>query len=129
LAGRLIQSINIAGLNWNRDGFDFYEDPDLFCLNDMDCFVFFLSVDEKQNVVTKETLAWRLGICLDTAMRTIKLTTQRGIWMFLHPTDWPVSTHKSLFGIPNSAWLEMVHYDTIMFVKVCLLCLKTLLQM
>ena len=86
-AERLIQSVNVAGDDWNGDGLEGYENPDLFRLTDIDRFVFSLSVDDKRNVITKEKLAQRWGIGLDTAHRTLKCTMQRGIRTFMHPTD------------------------------------------
>jgi hypothetical protein len=86
-AERIVQSVNVAGDDWNGDGLDGYENRDLFCLTDMDRFVFSLSVDDKRNVITKEILARRWGIGLDAAHKTLKSTTQRGIRTFLHPTD------------------------------------------
>ena len=78
-AERMIQSVNVAGDDWNGDGLDGYENPDLFRLTDIDRHVFSLSVDDKRNVITKEILAWRWGIGLDTAHKTLKCTTRRGI--------------------------------------------------
>jgi hypothetical protein len=86
-AERMIQLVNVAGDNWNGDGLDGHENPDLYHLTDIDRNVFSLSVDDKRNVITKEILARRWGIGLDTAHKTLKCTTQRGIRTFLHPTD------------------------------------------
>jgi hypothetical protein len=54
-----------------------------------------LSRKEKENVVTKEGLAKRWGIGLDTTYRTLKTMTLQGIRSFIHPvkrrfpTSWP----------------------------------------
>ena len=86
-ADRLIQSVNVAGDDWNGDGLDGYENPDLFRQDDVERNVFSLSIDDKRKVITKEILARRWGIGLDTAHKTLKCTTQRGIRTFLHLTD------------------------------------------
>jgi hypothetical protein len=44
---RLIQSVNVAGDNWNGDGLDGYENPDLFCQDDVERNVFSRSIDDK----------------------------------------------------------------------------------
>jgi hypothetical protein len=70
LVKRFIQLINIFGDDWNGDSLDRYEDDSkLFCINDND----------KQNVVTKETLARRWGIGLNIVYRALKWTTQRAM--------------------------------------------------
>jgi hypothetical protein len=74
-AERMIQLVNVAGDNWNGDGLDGYENSNLFCLTDINQHVFALSVDDKRNVITKEILAQRWGIGLDTAHKTLKCTT------------------------------------------------------
>jgi hypothetical protein len=78
-AERMIQLVDVAWDDWIGDGLDGYENPDLFCLTDINQHVFSLSVDDKSNVITKEILAWRWGIGLDTAHKTLKCMTQRGI--------------------------------------------------
>ena len=97
-ADRLIQSVNVAGDDWNGDGLDGYENEDLFCIERN---VFSLSIDDKRNVITKETLARRWGIGLDTAHKTLKCTTQRGIRTFLYSTDRRVSTRKPHLVFPR----------------------------
>jgi hypothetical protein len=74
LAERFVQSVNVAGDDWNGDGLDGYEDSELYAMSDLDRFVFSLSADDKRNVITKEILARRWGIGLDTAHRTLRQT-------------------------------------------------------
>jgi hypothetical protein len=75
-AERMIQSVNISGDNWNGDGLDGHENPDLYALTEEAWSIFALSVEDKQNVITKEVLACRWGIGLDTAHKTLKCMTQ-----------------------------------------------------
>jgi hypothetical protein len=64
-AKRMIQLVNVAGDDWNRDGLDGYENPNFYHPTDIDRHVFSLSADDKRNVITKKILAWRWGIGLD----------------------------------------------------------------
>jgi hypothetical protein len=104
-AKRMIQSVNVARDDWNGDGLDGYENPDLFHLSDINQHVFSLSVDDKRNVITKEILAWRWGIGLDTAHKTLKCMTQLGVQTFLHPLI-NASTHGNLlwFSLQCAVW-------------------------
>jgi hypothetical protein len=116
LASRLIAAVNIESDTWNGDGLDGHENPDLFHLADVDRLVFSLSVDDKRNVITKEILARRWGIGLDTAHKTLKCTTQRGIRTFLHPTDRRVSTRKPHLVFPTMRGKKL--YTDTMFAKI-----------
>jgi hypothetical protein len=46
-AERMIQLVNVAGDDWNGDGLDGYENPNLFGVTDINQHVFSLSVDDK----------------------------------------------------------------------------------
>jgi hypothetical protein len=122
----MIQSVNVAGDNWNGDGLDGYENPDLFCLTDINQHVLSLSVDNKRNVITKEILARRWGIGLDTAHKTRKCMTQRGIQTFLHPTDRRVNTQKPHLVFPMMRGKKL--YTDTLFAKICLLWSNTYAQ-
>ena len=115
LADRLIQSVNIAGDDWNGDGLDGYNDSELYEMSDLDRFVFSLSADDKRHVITKERLARRWGIGLDVAHKTLKQTTQRGIRTFLHPTDRRVNTRKPHLVFPTMRGKRL--YTDTMFAK------------
>ena len=83
---RMIVSINVASDDFDGDGLSGHRDCDLFESTDEQREIFALSTDEKRSVITKETLARRWGIGLDTAQRTLRVMTQRGVRTFLHPT-------------------------------------------
>ena len=72
-ASRLISAVNIASDDWIGDGTSGYEDDELFVNQDLKVFV--MSLVKKQSVVTKEVLARRWGISLDTAHRILRATT------------------------------------------------------
>ena len=116
LVQRFVAAVNIPGDDWSGDGLNGYGDTDLF----RDCNerreVFALSSDEKRSVVTKEALAQRWGIGLNTAHRTLRATTQRGIRTFVNPTDRRVSTHKPHLVFPTMRGTKF--YTDTMFAKV-----------
>jgi hypothetical protein len=63
-AERMIQLVNVTGDNWNGDGLNGYENPNLFRLTDINQHVFSLSVDTKEMPSPKRSwlgggvLAW-----------------------------------------------------------------------
>ena len=69
---------------------------------------------ERLPPLTKEMLASRWGIGLDTAYRTLKVTTQRGIRKFVHPSDRRVSTRKPHLVFPT---MRNKMYTDTMFAK------------
>lgn len=86
-ACRLVSAVNVAGDDWIGDGMSGYADEELFPIGNQGRKVFAMSLVDKQSVVTKEVLARRWGISMDTAHRTLRATTQRGVRSFLNPTD------------------------------------------
>ena len=99
-ACRLVSAVNIAGDDWIGDGTSGYADDELFSIGDQDRKVFAMSLINKQSVVTKEVLARRWGISLDTAHRTLVATTQLGVRSFLNPTDRRLSTRIPHLSFP-----------------------------
>jgi hypothetical protein len=85
-ACRLVLAVNVAGDDWIGDRMSGYADEELFPIGNQGCKVFAMSLVDKQSVVTKEVLA-RREISMDTAHRTLRATTQRGVRPFLNPTD------------------------------------------
>jgi hypothetical protein len=77
-ANRLIESVQVSSCALNGDEFD-----------------------EETGMVTKEVLARRWGIGLETAQRTLTVTTQRGVRTFVHPTDRRFSTNKPHLVFPT----------------------------
>jgi hypothetical protein len=56
---------------------------------------------DRRPVITKETLARRWGIGLDTAHRTLIATTQFGVRRVLHPVDRRFRTRQAHLRFPN----------------------------
>ena len=56
------------------------------------------------SVITKEILARRWFIGMDTVHRTLKVMTQAGIWKFLHLMERHVKTRKMHFHFLTVNW-------------------------
>jgi hypothetical protein len=113
-ASRLISAVNIASDDWVGDGTEGYTDEDLF--HNLERRVFVMSLVDKESVVTKEVLARRWGISLDTAHRTLRATTQREVRAFLNPTDGRFSTRLPHLAFPMLRDRKM--YTDTLFAKV-----------
>ena len=113
---RLVASVNIASDDLYGDGMDGYRDQELFQVSSATREVFEMSRSEKKSVVTKEVLARRWGIGLDTAHRTLKQTTLRGVRSVILPTDRRVSTWKPHLVFPTMRRKKL--YTDTMFSKV-----------
>ena len=87
LASRLIAAVNVTVEDFNGDGlFERPKDSVSTC-TDEDRAVFAMSTEDRGPVITKEILAKRWGIGLNTAHRTLTATTQIGIRKVLHPVE------------------------------------------
>ena len=75
LAVQFVQVVNVAGDDVFGDGLDGYGDQELYDLGVERRSVFALSRAEKGLIVTKEVLARRWGIGMDTAYRTLRVMT------------------------------------------------------
>ena len=116
LVERYVAAINIAGDDWIGDGMNGYADTDLFPVVSERRNVFSMSRVDKKSVITKEVLAQRWRIGLDTAQRTLRATTQRGIRTFLNPTDRRVSTRSPQLNF--SMLRDRKMYTDTMFAKI-----------
>jgi phosphatidylserine decarboxylase len=79
LATRLIAAMNVSSMDINGDGLDERSKDCLITMTDEDCAVAAMSTRERGPVITKEILAKRWAIGLDTAHRALTATTQQGI--------------------------------------------------
>ena len=87
LADRLVAAVNIDSNERDGDGVAGRQDPDLFLMDDearQTHAVFALSTSQQRSVLTPEVLARRWAIGLDTAKRTLQVTTQASIKMSWH---------------------------------------------
>ena len=94
-------AVNIESDMRNGDGLDERSDDPLCALLEEDRVIFALSAKERGPVITKEILAQRWGIGLDTAHRTLTVTTQAGIRRVLHPVECCYKTHQSDLHFPT----------------------------
>ena len=88
LANILMAAANVASNDKDGDGLAGRKDPDLFPMGDearQAHAVFALSTLEQCLVLTPEVLVWRWAIGLDTAKRTLQVTTLTGIRNVLAP--------------------------------------------
>ena len=116
VAERLVAAVNVAGDDVFGDGLDGYGDAELYELGSEKRNVFALSRSEKGAIITKEVLARRWGIGLNTAHRTLRATTQRGVRTFLHPSERRLSTNLPHLSFPMRRDSKM--YSDTMFAKV-----------
>jgi hypothetical protein len=101
LAVRLIAAVNVCLADTNGDGL-LQRPTDSICeITDEDRKVFAMSTKERGPVVTKEILARRWGIGLDTAHRTLTATTQNGVRRVLHPVERRYRTRQSHLRFPT----------------------------
>ena len=101
LADRLIAAINTTATDTNGDGLAERPDDSLCTTTDEDRLVFAMSTKDRGPVITKEILAKRWGIGLDTAHRTLTSTTQVGIRRVLHPVERRYKTKQSHLRFPT----------------------------
>jgi hypothetical protein len=101
LALRLVAAVNIESDARNGDGLDERPQDPLCALSEEDQAIFALSTKERRPVITKEILAQRWGTGLDTAHRTLTVTTQCGIRHILHPVEHHYKTQQSHLCFPT----------------------------
>ena len=118
LANRLVAAVNVASNDKDGDGLAGHQDPDLFPMDDearQTHAVFALSTSQQRLVLTPEVLARRWAIGLDTAKRTLQVTTQAGIRNVLAPGERKLRQRLDHLKFPNF-WGRF--YTNTMFSKV-----------
>ena len=100
LGDRLIASVRVASDDDVGDGLHGHSCENIYPYGDEERKILSLSSAEKKSFLTKEVLAQRWGIGLETANRTMQATTQRGIKTFLNPTDRRLSTRHPHLAFP-----------------------------
>jgi hypothetical protein len=101
LATRLIAAMNVASTDICGDGLDERQDDSLITASEEDRVIAAMSTLERGPVITKEILAKRWGIGLDSAHRTLTATTQQGIRRVLHPVERRYKTRQSHLRFPS----------------------------
>ncbi len=100
LAARLVARINVESDCVVGDGLDDLIDP-ICDVAQENRWVAGISTKDHGSVVTKEILARRWGIGLDTALRALVATTQVGVRKVLHPVERRYRTRQSHLHFPN----------------------------
>ena len=107
LYNRLIASVNVAADDTIGDGVHGHEDETIYPIGSDEmcnhlCEIHSLTTDEKSPFITKEILSRRWMIGLDSADRTLRVTTQRGVKTIIRPTDRRVKTWYPHLGRPTT---------------------------
>lgn len=87
ITDELINNIMVPADDYSGDGLEGYADPVIYGISEATRNVFGLLSGDKLSVLTKEVLARRWGIGLETAEKTLKVTTQKGVRQVLHPVE------------------------------------------
>lgn len=119
LATRLVAAMNTSSTDICGDGLDERPEDSLITASDEDRAIAAMSSTERGPVITKEILAKRWGIGLDTAHRTLTATTQQGIRRVLHPMERRYRTRQSHLRFPT---LNTCFYTNTMFATAKSLC-------
>jgi hypothetical protein len=96
-----VTAINIDSGARNGDGLDERSEDFICATSEEDRAIFAMSSKERGPVITKEILARRWGIGLDTAHRTLTTTTQFGIRRILHPVERRYRTRQAHLRFPT----------------------------
>ena len=100
IGSRLVAVVNVTSTDLEGDGLFFGPEDSLFEIPDGDPTISALSLRERGTIITKEILAKRWGIGLDTAHRTLESTTQKGVRRVLHPVEHCYRTRQSHLRFP-----------------------------
>ena len=114
LAQRLIAAINVAPDDISGYSCEGYMDKDVYSPDLPVHTIKALSTAERASVITKEILASRWGCGLDTAKRTLLVTTQAGIRKTIYPCERRMKTKRNHLRFPS---LNTRFYTDTMFSK------------
>ena len=87
LGSQLVAAVNVTSTDLEGDALSFGPEDSMFGIPEGDRTFSALSSMEHGTNITKEILAKRWGIGLDTAHQTLELTTQKGVRRVLHPVE------------------------------------------
>jgi hypothetical protein len=114
LADRLVAAVNVAPDDSVGDDLSGRNDNDVYPMDFESRELFALSTSEKRSVITPEILSRRWGVGLDTAKRTLQVTTQSGIRNVLARGKRKVRLKLDHLAFPN---LSGKRYSDTMFSK------------
>lgn len=101
LGNRLVSMINVAADDAAGDGLDGYGDETLYTSSEECRTIRGLSTSDKKSVLTAQVLANRWHIGLNTASRTMNVTTQSGIRNVLAPSERKLRQRLDHMRFPN----------------------------
>jgi hypothetical protein len=87
LYDRVIASVTVATADDGGDGLNGHEDEEVYERGPEVRKTAGLSTDERRSVITPEILSRRFGIGLESAKKTLRVTTQAGVRNVLAPTE------------------------------------------
>ena len=112
---RLLSSVNIVNDDVRGDGTTGWNDSSVCgVMSYQDRAVMGMSSKSKTSILTKELLSSRWGIGLESAKRTLQVTTQFGLRHVIHPYD---KRYKTTFDHMRFPTLAQKYYSDTMFVK------------
>jgi len=113
LGERLVSLVNVPSGDFDGTGWEGRTDKDWYPDLENKCTVISsLASGDRESVLTKEVLARRWHIGLDTARRTLDATTQMGVRTFLHPLERRFRTRQSHMKFPT---INLKVYTNTMF--------------
>ena len=92
LAERLEEMVNVSGGDLRGDG---------ICMIGSEHELYAVATSLPDSVITKEVLAKRWGLGLETAKRTLEVTTQAGIRKYVHPVARRFKTRQQAIRYPR----------------------------
>jgi hypothetical protein len=101
LAMRLIAAMSLTSMDTTVDGLELRPEDSLLAPLAEDRATCTLSMKERGPVITKEILARRWGIGLDTAHPTLTSMMQQGIRRILHPVECRYKTRQAHLRFPT----------------------------
>ena len=101
LATRLVAAVNIESFAENGDGLDARPEDSICEASEEERQISGFSSRDKGPVITKEILARRWGIGLNTAHQTLSTTTQVGVRRVLQPVERRYRTRQSHLRFPT----------------------------
>ena len=112
VVARLIAAVNVESFAVNGDGLDERPENSICETSEEERHILAVSSRDRGPVITKEILAKRWGIGLDTAHQTLLTTTQNGVRRVLHPVERRYRTRQSHLRFPT---LNTKFYTDTMF--------------
>ena len=113
---RIISSVNIASDDYDGDGTKGWQDPSVAdVVSTQNRAIMAAAISDKKSVLTKEILAKRWDCGLESARKTLLVTTQHGIRHVIHPYD---RRYKTTFDHLRFPGLRDKFYSDTMFSKI-----------